>query len=323
MTAIDLSNTQAEFLLFETAVVGSSLASVTADGGADNGFSGCCKGRFAGASSHFTTAEAIGNLVRSFSQTAVVQAAVKQGLPWIIGHGNDGLLTTGCGQGAGDDTNLVGTWNEASWGPSFGLLQKVNYPVLTILSCSTGAGEDGADLLFAMAKRTGKQVRARTGLTFCGSNGITYEQGSTWQVATPTQRPSPIAHPSFVQLLELPMDMKLMAAEGFEDISFNKVAQVKVTRMNRFLQKNASNAQIQLDDQDVNMLLQLVDFARPFQPGMPAAIVTAKIDVVFKDEQYATRQFNVYNDRLLQDVDNPSIFYNVAPGFSQLLNMIV
>lgn len=322
----ELINVHSKGLFIEGDVaVGSAVASVTADAGADNGYSGCCKSKFAGATSHSTTSTAITNLINSFSSqssVAVHAAAKKQGLPWIIGHGASGYLTTGCGQGASSDENRVATWNEGSWGNLFALLQKVNYPILTILSCDTGAGEDGADLLFAIAKATKRQVRARTGLTFCGSGGITYEQGSTWQIATPDRRPNPISEPSFISMLEVPMDMKLSNDEGFEDVPLSAVSQVTVTRINRFRDERSTNAHVTLDESDLTVLLQLVDFSNPFRPGMPAAILTSRIDVVFKNERYGRRQFNVYNDRLLQDVENPSVFYSVAPGFSQMLRMM-
>ncbi|MBD1843930.1 hypothetical protein H6F89_11070 [Cyanobacteria bacterium FACHB-63] len=320
----ELINVHSKGLFIEGDVaVGSAVASVTADAGADNGYSGCCKSKFPGATSHPTTSTAITNLINSFTQSSVAvnAAATKQGLPWIIGHGASGYLTTGCGQGASSDENRVATWNEGTWGNLFALLQKVNYPILTILSCDTGAGEDGADLLFAIAKRTKRQVRARTGLTFCGG-AITYEQGSTWQIATPDHRPNPISEPSFISQLEVPMDMKLTTDEGFEDVPISAVSEVTVTRINRFLDERSTRAHVTLDENDLTVLLQLVDFSNPFQPGMPAAILTSKIDVVFKDERYVRRQFNVYNDRLLQDVENPSVFYTVAPGFSQMLRMM-
>src|SRR3712207_8758774 len=53
-----------------------------------------------------------------------------------------------------------------------------------------------------------------------------------------------------------------------------------------FRSERSTSAHVTLDENDLTVLLQLVDFSNPFRPGVPAAILTSKIDVVFKDERY-------------------------------------
>jgi len=77
-----------------------------------------------------------------------------------------------------------------------------------------------------------------------------------------------------------------------------------------------------LTGNDATGLLQLIEFNNPFQPGgIPAAIVTAKLVVSFNSAEYGeeTREFNVYNYRLIQDTTSPETFYYCLPGFNEAL----
>lgn len=53
------------------------------------------------------------------------------------------------------------------------------------------------------------------------------------------------------------------------------------------------------------------------------AMVTAKIDIFFDGKEDSPRHFDVYNNRLLHDLDSPNVFYKATPGFSTALKMIV
>ncbi|MFN5861095.1 MAG: hypothetical protein ACK451_03760, partial [Pseudanabaena sp.] len=165
----------------------------TIDGAPDNGFLNCAAGAYSSGLRHDSTAAAINNLVGGLPLVADTAGAKN---PVIVGHGNEGLLVAGEGQNASDSRKFLMTWNEADWGPELQRLQPKGFPILTIISCHTGAGNDGADLLFAIAKRINRAVQARTGFTYCGNNSITYEDNSVWQVATPTTRPNPIQAPT-------------------------------------------------------------------------------------------------------------------------------
>lgn len=313
-----------DFSIKDGIVIASTDALMTVSSGSDNGYNNCAASKYPGSLRHGSTQQAIDNLVGSLGLIGAVAATGGKRLPWISGHGDAGFMTTGAGQdGTQTSDNTIGTWNEDNWGPQFDRLRDRNYAILTLLTCDTGAGEDGADLLFAMARRTGKPVRARTGLTTCGGDGITFQGGSTWQVANPNQRPNPIPQPTL--LLNLSVNVMMLQVDGvFEEVPFEAISKVNITRPYRFLRQSLSESSVDLDGKDAQSLLRLIDFSDPFNPGgMPAAMVTARISIFLNGKEDSPRRFNVYNNRLLHDLDCPNVFYNAAPGFSTALKMVI
>jgi hypothetical protein len=312
------------FLSKDGVVIAGIDALMTASSGPDNGFLNCCASKYSGALRHANTHQAIDNLAGSLGLLGKVDMTAGKRLPWIGGHGSAGFMTTGSGQnGTQDGSNTIGTWNEGSWGPEFDQLKSRNFPILTLLSCDTGAGDDGADLLLAIANRIGKPVRARTGLTTCGDNGITFQNGSTWQVANPGQRPNPIPEPTLLFDFSVNV-MKLEISGVFEEVPLESVSRISITRPYKFLRQSLSESSVNLDKKDSQAILRLINFSEPFNPGgMPAAMVTAKIAVFFDGKEDSPRHFDVYNNRLLHDLDCPKVFYQAAPGFSTVLKGII
>jgi hypothetical protein len=312
------------FFSKDKVVIAGIDALMTASAGPDNGFNDCCASKYSGASRHTSTRQAIDNLVGSLGLLSKVDVTTAgKRLPWIGGHGSAGFMTTGAGQnGTQNGDNTIGTWNEGNWGSEFDKLRSRNFPVLTLLSCDTGAGDDGADLLLAIANRIGKTVRARTGLTSCGGDGITFENGSTWQVANPGQRPNPIPEPALLFDFSVSA-MKLQISGAFEEVSLDSVSKVSISRPYTFLRQDVSQS-FELDKKESQAILRLINFSDPFNPGgMPAAMVTAKIDIFFDGKEDSPRHFDVYNNRLLHDLDSPNVFYKATPGFSTVLKMII
>lgn len=304
----------------------------TVSSGSDNGANDCMANRF-GSMRHDTTERSITNLLSKL-QPAILDAqrrigiseegfTLGKGQPLICGHGDDGFLTTGAGQNDQQTyQNTMGTWNEFSWGPHFDKLKDRNYVILTVLSCNTGAGEDGADLLYSIAQRTNHTVRARTGLTSCGSGGITFQEGSTWQVATPTQRPNPIPAPSHFRKLSS-AEIKFKDEGGIKTISNAEIKKVKVSKVSPY---TSSQSEVVLEREGVEALLKNIDFnpAR-FGTGKRDAllgIITARIKV-FIDSNGKTKEFLVYNNSVLQDSEYPEIYYSVLPGFKGLINKLL
>ena len=152
--------------------------------GTDNGANECMAGAFHLAMRHGSTRQAIDNFKSRHNS--------KPGPLNICGHGSPGSFETGSGQSGWDWDKQINTWNPSNWKPILEELKGKNFPIMTIYSCSTGAGEDGADLLWEMAKSLGRPVRARIGLSYCGGNRMSYQPGSTWQTAHPNARPTPI-----------------------------------------------------------------------------------------------------------------------------------
>nr|WP_152029974.1 hypothetical protein [Pseudomonas sp. LPH1] len=178
--------------------------------GPDNGANNCMSGRFWSCMRHGSTAQAVSNYLGrlkvtdssspSFEGYSKEDAVIFKGAGNlnIGGHGNEGLLETGVGQnGPFDIGKYILTWNQSVWESEFQKLRPKNFTMMSIYSCHTGAGADGARLLWMMANSLQRAVRGRTGLTYCGSNGITFEKGSVWQVASPgPTMPNPIPAPT-------------------------------------------------------------------------------------------------------------------------------
>lgn len=298
---------------------GSAKAAMTVSAGSDNGFNSCVPGHYAGSARHSTTTGAIDNLINMVVASLDSRAVeASKGPPHIAGHGDSGFMTTGCGQnGPQNYDNTIGTWNEGSWGPQFDRLQAKNYAILTLLTCTTGAGQEGADLLYAMAKRTGKAVRARTGLTYCGSGGVTYENGSTWQVATPGSKPSPIPPPS--QHFAPSHVVQFMTDNTLRAIDVDAITKVSVIRRFRGI---GTEAEIMtLSDTDTRPLLSLIDLAHPFDPGgVPGAMANAELVLeVAGADDLAQRRLILYNYSVAQDADFPNTFYRVNPAMRVML----
>lgn len=304
----------------------------TASSGSDNGANNCLASHL-GAMRHSSTEQAIANLVSRaslFAQEAhrtrsigvlQSQSDLGKGQPAICGHGDDGFLTTGAGQNDQQtNTNTIGTWNEYEWGPHFDRLKGKNYVMFTIYSCNTGAGSDGADLLYNMARRTNHAVRARTGLTSCGSGGITFQEGSTWQIATPDNKPNPIpAPPHFRMVLAKAINFK--GDGGMVTVRPDEIKKVEISKSAPY---TGSKTQVTLDKiDDINVLLENIDFSAPVSFGAESGnallgIITSKISI-FTESTGKTRTFHVYNNSVLQDTDFPDVYYQVLPGFKGLL----
>lgn len=134
---------------------------------------------------HDTTIKAVDDML----------TAVGQGIN-IGGHGDVGFLETGAGQGGPfPDGQCIHSYNQVSWGPQLDRIANAAIVTISIWSCHVGAEDDGADLLYAMAKRAQHAVRAGTGYLFSDAQGKHWQNGSVWQVATPTSRPAPITRP--------------------------------------------------------------------------------------------------------------------------------
>src|SRR5919199_618695 len=176
-------------------IVGASISA-----GSDDGTNDKTSHAFPGCGRHLSTREAVMNL-----QGAITGGSCGAVFPWVLsGHGAEGSIETGAGQnGPFERDNTIEYFFRDTWLPLIRPLASHPAKILRLSSCDTGAGEEGADLLYLIAKEIGKVVEARTGLTLIneqsGPRGtsyfITYEEGSQWQTATPNTRPSPIQKP--------------------------------------------------------------------------------------------------------------------------------
>lgn len=289
---------------------------ITVSAGADNGANNCMASKMWQAARHSTTKQAVDNLLAKIPARIAVAG---QGNCWIGGHGNEGLLETGCGQGSGDyKTQYVMTWNEAYWGPEFDRLKNKNFIMTYIFSCHTGAGDQGADVLWQLAKRTGRPAAGRTGFTYCG-NSITFEGGSVWQVATPDARPTPIKAPT-EHLTIMSRATTILIPQGgvLRPLEPADIRSVSIRRRGMDGRMGPSS-NVSRSDQRYEILLSTLFVYGPARlPGDPTAMMTATVTIVTRG---GTVTAEIYNDRLVR-FEGTDIAYYAASDVAGMLSAL-
>lgn len=232
----------------------------------------------------------------------------------IGGHGNEGLLETGTGQnGPFDSKKMILTWNEYDWGPSLDQIKNSSVTQITIWSCHTGAGQDGADLLFGMAKRCGRAVRAGTGFLYSNDKQTWWEAGSVWQVATPTNRPVPIPAPS----PHLSMQATLLFDVGGKDVPVTDVQTIEISTI--LGNAKAASPKMLTGASAQNLVASLFLPQALEMSAEVMALLTAQLVLTFTDGSLAN--FDVFNDRLAVDRVSQTAYY-LTPGLQQIYNFL-
>lgn len=275
----------------------------------DNGFLNCARAGSPGAANHGSTQQAVANLMGCTAAGAKAAS--------LIGHGNDGIIVTGTGQQANDSTKYISLWNQGVWQPHVQQLRgRVNS--LALWACHPGTGDAGADFLFHLAQVVRTNVSGPTGFLYCQGGNLWLEAKSVWQVATPNSRPPAIPAPTG-HLEEPQMDMALVVGSEVRRISVSRVVSARYS--STAPSRRSQGALIQLDSQEAQSLVALVDFASPFRPGgAPAALETGRLTLVVDiDRANVDRNFAVFNDKLLQDMDYPDVYYRCFSGFGRAM----
>lgn len=275
--------------------------------GPDNGFLACAAGQLGNPPANNTNNQVPGNLLRC------IGGAARRSV-MIVGHGNVGFVKTGNGDGGGTQDQYMGNWNIPQW---------INYisqlrgkcSDLTILACDTGAGNEGADLLVAIANAVQCPVHASTYLVWCGGGrGIYLDPKSQWQTATPGHRPNPIPKPTFTIT-----DMKTftfttsVTSRTFTDVDITGMV---LTRINIRGEQHVTR----LSSDEAKGLAQLIAFHEPLiVDARPAAMVTGELLLEIGGEEH---KFIIYNDSLLEDAAKRGTFYETVGSFSQAFSRL-
>lgn len=236
--------------------------------------------------------------------------------PAIIGHGTSGDISAGSGSGPITVGQDIGVTTESDWQPKLSALAGRQFDKLTLLSCNTGAGTDGAQLVQDLANSVKQSVTAPTGQVFCdpATGDISFETGNQWQTATPSgTAPAPLSTPmhSFQSVKG-----KLILNDGKAhyqiDLASKPIAVFSSnppSRVNPFTVNGA----------DALEFLRDVDFAHPSTiKGEPLAKVTAYLRLTFSTQKESImKEYTIFNDDLLQDQSNHQIYYYVLPEFSR------
>ena len=288
---------------YQDAIVSGVGAVNTVSSGPDNGANNNLACGLWNSMRHSTTQQAIQNFFSRMSTTIPKSSdsdleilAKGVGQLNICGHGTDGQFSTGCGQNGQIDyqRNIMATWNENSWGFELQKLKGQNFTILTFWSCHTGAGQEGADFLYAVANRIGLPARANTGWLYSNSRcRIWRENGAQWQVATPGSRPPPIDAPSPHAILA---HDKAVPFEGTDMI--NPEESTKLSLLRRDMLDRDRHDEIEIPE-DVQR--QIIDeIARSVQielPGQTLGYLTHTIQI--EQASGERLEFGIMNRRMI------------------------
>lgn len=239
----------------------------------------------------------------------------------IGAHGNVGFFETGAGQQLPYGPGLyVFIWNQSDWLPQFQSLKSRNYIQMTIWACDTGQGQDGADLLFIIAKAVNCAVRASNGIVLTNGQSIWLEAGAVWVTATPTQAPTPVGPPPHsVVALENTDSFSIRASGKLMAVSPSDVSEIRIERYG--LMRASAGTEV-LTGAAAQALAWRLFASKPFKlPGTPSAIVTAKAEVTVKSvlgKDAETLSIIIYNDRLVYDLKSEEAYF-ARPGSSLAL----
>lgn len=285
----------------------------TVSNGPDDGTNNCQASHWWNVMRHGSTEQMVNNLLTAsvILDTKVPElrsdvGTLNTGAANVVGHGNEGLLETGMGQNGAYDTNkILLPWNEYAWGPQLDRLAPSGVTYISIWSCHTGAGQMGADLLYQLAVRCGRAVRAGTGFLYCSSQSFWWENGSQWQVATPNNKPNPIAAPSPHSIV---MDLAMFSIEG-KEVSVEDVVSLELT--SDWL-KTADRKHF--EGEEAKAVARHIFRSPPinFKGVGIAGMVTAHFVVRLRGG--GTAEFQVYNDRMAVDRRSGLAYYTNIQG---------
>lgn len=268
---------------------------------------------------HGTTAEAVSNSLtpRALALTSEESAwtTFSGGVVNVGGHGDAGFLETGAGQsGPFVKGKYIAYYTESDWGPQLDRLNTPSLVSLSIWSCHTGAEQPGADLLYRMAVRCGRMVRAGTGFLYSNSQRMWWETGSVWQVATPDNKPAPINRPNGGTRLA---DKILIPAAG-DELGPDAVTSLEISS---FASGHTTSTASRLDGEDAQNLASTLFAAAPLdmKDVIVSGFVTGGLVVTFKSG--ATATFDVYNESLAVERQTRSGYY-LPDRLSQILALV-
>jgi hypothetical protein len=235
----------------------------------------------------------------------------------VTGHGHAGLLCTGGGNQCNTAGTMMGLFNRPAWEQAAAKLLN-QFSAVLLLGCSVGAGQEGADFLFEVAKVINMPVAAPTHWVWCEPGKISLDKDAHWQQATPQNKPKVIPRPA---AKPDPPGKKAygLSIEG-KPVQVAASA-VKVTDFKAMLFTGGLMVLRPAPAGTASQMLQFIDFENPLiNPGVPAAMVTATIDLDVRINDRLTRKtFKVYNDELVQDSAQRGVYYNTTASFARLL----
>jgi hypothetical protein len=282
---------------------------ISIDDGRDRGaFLPDMRTHFGAAATHLCVGEAVGNIEGTTEAT-------------LVGHGLIGRINTGQGSEffPVDASTHLGLDNDLLWERRIGEMRTRSLRRLMLFSCGTGANDDGALLLFKLARALQATVYAPTGDVWFDvtAREPSIVETADWQVADWSMSEPPPAKPHHtLQLVPLVSDsLAFVVVNGtYIPVPLGAVQRVE------FAVRNGHVAEISARALAGN---EAVDFTRrcglnaPFAfGGPPASLVTGRLQVtVGVAGREFTSEYLVHDNRLLESVAVPGEFFQIRePG---------
>jgi hypothetical protein len=274
----------------------------TPDGYLDNARSGT-----PGAAANIDTSSAISNLV------GCVKGKSPSKFASIVGHGAMGLIATGGGKRPSGPSQYIGVTNENTWTVPLAAL-KGQITDLYLYGCQVGAGDDGAQLLFDIAKVVNATVWGPASTIYCdGKGNFTLDPNGVWQSATPAAKPTPIEPPVLLGAEAMPNEAHIyllgnqlvLPIESLADVTYAPLGPTETAL---------------LSPDSAESLASEVHWSAPFTPpGEPSGLITGRLKVTFgRGERPLKKSFLVYSHALLADEDEAGIYYRLTPNFRKI-----
>lgn len=283
----------------------------------DNGALACDRLAYPGHGDHADVHE----LGQVFSNWPQVGGKPKVGI--IAGHGNEGVMSVGGGQNL-EPNKYLSSFNKNEWVPH---LQpwRGRIRALSFGGCHVGAGSMGARFLHEVARVVGCYVTAPTGFVYCSGGTISYEPGTRWQVACGASAPDPIDAPSIHYVARgWSMMITLHSQAGWVNVPLDHVQAIAVYRPAANMGKQAMPI-VTLSTAESQGLAAEVLFDAPAQQGVVSGLRSAVVTLTWDGGTAGilTRDFHVYNERLLQDNDYRDTYYYATSAFTDRLREIL
>lgn len=221
----------------------------------------------------------------------------------IVGHGVAGKIYVG-GIDRFIPEKTIGSTNESHWAPLIAEPKlKPGTGRLSLLSCVTGSGDRGAEVLNQLRRATNRPVRALNGVAYFFPNGILLQKGTEWNEATLSLA---AVKKSRVKPVHEPFTTPETVIVGKTPLKTRDVIGLRV----KYFAMDGGGTIPQTPDQ-LRRFLRLIDLAHPFEPpGEPLLPETARITLLTRDG--SPRTLIIYGDVLARDADQMTRFYDIA-----------
>ena len=234
---------------------------------------------------------------------------------WLVGHGDQGLISTGDGQTASNPDKYMSMSNRSRWNDFAG--RGITGSHFDLFGCKVGGGTAGARFLQAVSNLTRTTVGAWTGDTWCNSQR--FWGTGTYVTARPGRRLQAVESPEMYTGADEMKTLRLRSPDGFDEVAVDSIESVNYTPIGIFAQEfQAINA----EKADVSALLSQIDFTNPLvTTDKPGAILVGQLVITYGTDRgdRFCRTLRVLGYSLLQDTCFPDTYYHASSALRKEL----